>query len=69
MTDRIITTIFAEGAIFEEIASALEEYSQYVSAQTLTLDLKLAAMAEAPESAAVVEWGDGHIKINVNKTK
>ncbi len=69
VTDRIITTIFAEGAIFEEIASALEEYSQYVSAQTLTLDLKLAAMAEAPETAAVVEWGDGHIKINVNKTK
>ena len=69
VTDRIITTIFAEGNIFDEISSALEEYAQYVSAQTLTLELKLASMAEAPESASGVEWGDGQIKINVNKHK
>ena len=36
VTDRISTSIYADGAVYDAVADALGEYSEYVSAQTLS---------------------------------
>ena len=67
VTDRIDTVIYADGAAYYEIKDALSEYSEYVAAQTLSLSLSLKRLGEAPSGAAEVEWGDGAIRIFVEK--
>ena len=67
VTDRIDTVIYADGAAYDEIKDALSEYSEYVAAQTLSLSLSLKRLGEAPSGAAEVEWGDGAIRIFVEK--
>lgn len=67
VTDRIKTVIYAEGADYEEIKSALAEYSDYISGQTLSLSLALKPLSEAAETAFTVEWGDSSIRIDVTK--
>ena len=67
MTDRIDTVIYVDGAAYDEIKDALSEYSEYVAAQTLSLSLSLKRLGEAPSGAAEVEWGDGAIRIFVEK--
>lgn len=67
VTDRIDTVIYADGAAYDEIKDALSEYSEYVAAQTLSLSLSLKRLEEAPSGAAEVEWGDGSIRIFVEK--
>ena len=67
VTDRIDTVIYADGAAYDEIKDALSEYSGYVAAQTLSLSLSLKRLGEAPSGAAEVEWGDGAIRIFVEK--
>ena len=67
VTDRIDTVIYADGAAYDEIKDALSEYSEYVAAQTLSLSLSLKRLVEAPSGAAEVEWGDGAIRIFVEK--
>lgn len=65
VTDRISTSIYADGAIYDAVADALGEYSEYVSAQTLSTSLELKSLSEKPEEAAEVEWGEGNIYINI----
>jgi isoleucyl-tRNA synthetase len=67
VTDRIHTVIYADGPAAEEIRSALSEYASYVSAQTLSLSLDLEPLDKAPQDAAEVEWGNGSIRIQVQK--
>ncbi len=67
VTDRIDTEIYADGSAYDEISSALSEYSDYVAAQTLSLSLSLKRLCDAPAEAAEVEWGDGSIRIFVRK--
>ena len=67
VTDRIDTVIYADGAAYDEIKDALSEYSEYVAVQTLSLSLSLKRLGEAPSGAAEVEWGDGSIRIFVEK--
>ena len=67
VTDRIDTVIYADGAAYDEIKDALSEYSEYVAAQTLSLSLSLKRLGEAPSGEAEVEWGDGAIRIFVEK--
>ncbi len=67
VTDRIDTVIYADGSASGEIGAALSEYSDYVAAQTLSLSLSLKPLAEAPAEASEIEWGEGSIKIFVNK--
>jgi len=69
VTDRIRTVLYADGAAAEEIRAALSEYADYVAAQTLSLSLELRPLAEAPQDAAEVEWGEGTIRIQVKKNK
>lgn len=67
VTDRIDTVIYVDGAAYDEIKDALSEYSEYVAAQTLSLSLSLKRLGDAPSGAAEVEWGDGSIRIFVEK--
>ena len=69
VTDRIHTTIYADGGNFGEIRDSLGEYADYVAGQTLSLSLELKALAEAPADAAEVEWGDSSIRIRVSKNQ
>ena len=69
VTDRIHTTIYADGGNFGEIRDSLGEYADYVAGQTLSLSLELKALAEAPADAAEVEWGDSSIRIKVSKNQ
>ena len=65
VTDRISTSIYADGAVYDAVADALGEYSEYVSAQTLSTSLELKSLSEKPEEAEEVEWGEGNIYINI----
>ena len=56
-----------DGDAAEEIRQALSEYADYVAAQTLSLSLEQKPLAEAPQTAAEVEWGAGTIRIQVAK--
>lgn len=67
VTDRINTTIYADGLSYEEIGDALSEYSEYVAAQTLSVSLELKKLSEIPEGAVSIEWGDSTISIKVSK--
>lgn len=67
VTDRINTTIYADGGSYEEIGDALSEYSEYVAAQTLSVSLELKKLSEMPEGAVSIEWGDSTICIKVSK--
>ena len=69
VTDRIHTTIYADGGNFGEIRDSLGEYADYVAGQTLSLSLELKTLAEAPADAAEVEWGDSSIRIRVSKNQ
>ena len=65
VTDRISTSIYADGDVYDAVADALGEYSEYVSAQTLSTSLELKSLSEKPEEAEEVEWGEGNIYINI----
>lgn len=67
VTDRINTTIYADGDSYEELGDALSEYSEYVAAQTLSVSLELKKLSEMPEGAVSIEWGDSTICIKVSK--
>ena len=67
VTDRINTTIYADGGNYEEIGDALSEYSEYVAVQTLSVSLELKKLSEMPEGAVSIEWGDSTICIKVSK--
>ena len=69
VTDRIHTTIYADGANYGEIRDSLGEYADYVAGQTLSLSLELKTLPEAPDSAAAVEWGDSSIRIKVSRNE
>ena len=49
------------------LRAALAEHAEYVAAQTLSRSLELKPLAEAPQEAAEVEWGDGKIHITVKR--
>ena len=67
VTDKIEVIIFADGNVREEIATALDVYKEYVSAQTLALSIAVEDMANAPEDAADVEWDEGVLKMELNR--
>ena len=67
VTDRIDTTVYADGKAYEAIKDALSEYSGYVAAQTLSLSLELLPSPGPLSGASEIEWEDGHISIKVEK--
>ena len=67
VTDKINVLIYASGESADEISASLESYRDYVAAQTLSRNIVLEASDKAGENANEVEWGDGHIRIAVEK--
>ncbi|MCF0176743.1 MAG: isoleucine--tRNA ligase [Bacteroidales bacterium] len=68
VVDRINTVIYAEGAAFDEISASLEDYSQYVAAQTLSVSLSLEKGTGA-EGAVSIDWTEGTIFITLTKNQ
>ncbi len=68
VTDKIQVGIYAEGADYDEIHASLVSYREYLASQTLARKVVLGRTADAPASAADVEWNEALIKIEVNKT-
>ena len=62
--DKIDVHIFADGQDGEDIEASLENFGDYVAAQTLALAVAAAPLSEAGD-AAEVEWNDGTIRIEV----
>ena len=67
VTDRIVTAVYADGEVYGDIAASLSHYKDYVMSQTLSKELSLGRLADAPADASEVEWGDEMIKIRVEK--
>ena len=65
ITDRINTIIYADGDAYMSISDALSQYKDYICSQTLSTDLSLASLKDAPEDATSVEWNNDIIKIKV----
>ena len=59
VTDKVHVSIWAEGEALKEIADCLEEYKNYIAAQTLALSVELSAEKEGTE----VAWDEGSINI------
>ncbi|MEE3466484.1 MAG: DUF5915 domain-containing protein, partial [Candidatus Cryptobacteroides sp.] len=64
VTDRIDTEVYADDP---DLQDALSAFGAYVKAQTLSLSIGLHPFAEAPETAAEVEWTEGTIKLTVKR--
>ncbi len=67
VTDRIRTDIYAEGAAAAKIGESLARFKDYVASQTLSTEVALRPLAEAPADAAEVEWDDTSIKIKITR--
>ncbi|MBR0285601.1 MAG: isoleucine--tRNA ligase [Bacteroidales bacterium] len=64
VTDRIHTVVYSADA---GLADALQEYAEYVKAQTLSLSIGLEPFENAPANAAEVEWTEGTIKLTIKR--
>ena len=62
--DRIHTAVYANDP---DLADALAAFGAYVKAQTLSLSIDLYPFADAPASAAEVEWTEGTIKLTIKR--
>jgi isoleucyl-tRNA synthetase len=67
VTDRIRTVIYAEGEAAVKIGESLARFKDYVASQTLSTQVELQALSEAPADAASVEWDDSSIKIKITR--
>ena len=63
VTDKVHVSIWAEGEALKEIADCLEEYRNYIAAQTLAISVELSAAKEGTE----VAWDEGSINIKATR--
>ena len=66
VTDRVNVSVSASGEEFSEIGDSLQEFKDYILAQTLAKDIVLQKTGDAP-AGREVEWGDAPIYIDVKK--
>ena len=64
VTDRIATDIYTD---LSSVRESLDEFGEYVGAQTLSTEIRVHALTDAPSSAKEVEWEGGAVRINVEK--
>ena len=68
VTDKVNVTIFAQDETYEEIISSLSCFAHYIGTQTLAEEVKCLVLTEASvANLPDIEWGDGSIKIAVEK--
>ena len=63
VTDKVHVSIWAEGEALKEITDCLEEYRNYIAAQTLALSVELSSAKEGAE----VAWDEGSINIKATR--
>ena len=63
VTDKVHVSIWAEGEALKEITDCLEEYKNYIAAQTLALSVELSSVKEGAE----VAWDEGSINIKATR--
>ena len=63
VTDKVHVSIWAEGEALKEITDCLEEYRNYIAAQTLALSVELSSVKEGAE----VAWDEGSINIKATR--
>ena len=63
VTDKVHVSIWAEGDALKEITDCLEEYTNYIAAQTLALSVDLSSVKEGTE----VAWDEGSINIKAKR--
>ena len=63
VTDKVHVSIWAEGEALKEITDCLEEYTNYIAAQTLALSVELSSVKEGAE----VAWDEGSINIKATR--
>ena len=64
VTDRIDTVVYADSA---DIAAALEDFGEWIGAQTLSRSVSLSQAIAAGDDAREVEWTEGTICIAVKR--
>ena len=67
VTDKINVKVYADGQDAADIADTLKDFGGYVAAQTLARNIEVHPSDERKD-AVEVEWGEGKILINVEKT-
>ena len=67
VTDRVDVRIYADGEDAARIEAALQDYRDYLCAQTLALSVALLPQAQAGADAAEVEWEEKTIRISVTR--
>ena len=63
VTDKVHVSIWAEGEALKEITDCLEEYRNYIAAQTLALSVEFSSAKEGAE----VAWDEGSINIKATR--
>ena len=63
VTDKVDVAIWAEGEALGEISSCLEDYTEYIAAQTLALSVELSSAKEGTE----VAWDEQTIRIKATR--
>ena len=63
VTDKVDVAIWAQGEVLEEISSCLQEYTEYIAAQTLALSVVLSSVQEGTE----VAWDEQSIYIKATR--
>ncbi len=64
VTDRIATDIYTD---LSSVRESLDEFGEYVGAQTLSTEVRVHALSDAPSAAKEVEWEGRAVRINVEK--
>ena len=67
VTDRIRTAVYAEEPALSRLREAIADFGEYVAAQTLSLQLEVLPLGEAPAAAAETDWDEGTVRILVEK--
>ena len=67
VTDKINVKVYADGQDAADIADTLKDFGGYVAAQTLARNIEVHPSDEQKD-AVEVEWGEGKVLINVEKT-
>ena len=66
VTDRVLVEVYATGADFFELAAAIDDFYEYVTAQTLS-EIDSVSSDPAPADAVGVEWNEGTVSLRITK--
>ena len=66
VTDRVLVEVYATGGDFFELAAAIDDFYEYVTAQTLS-EIDSVSSDPAPADAVAVEWNEGTVSLRITR--